>query len=244
MIGGFTRGLARASNILRQDGPGALLHSLAEAVRQKLGRPSPARLAYLSQKAAADAQFDGAHGVDTGGVQHLYGLTIEGDNAAFGVNHIATDPHDFAHAIAQLDMDPNDAAFVDLGAGKARALIMAAAYPFRSITGVEFARELFEAGQDNIAKAASQLDNPARISMILGDAAHFELPDGPVVLYLFNPFGGTVIEEVARRTTQAAKNRNIRLIYMNPVRADAWTSLGWTAPSGERAYTIFAPPAA
>jgi hypothetical protein len=244
MIGGiFGQGVARASNILRQEGTRALLHALAEAVRQRLGYPSPARQAYLSQKAEADAQFDSVHGVDTAGVQHLYGLTIEGGNAAFGVNHIATDPHDFAQAIAQLDIDPNGAAFVDLGAGKARALIMAAAHPFRSITGVEFAHELFAAGQDNIAKAAPQLDNPARISMILGDAAQFDLPDGPVVLYLFNPFGGVVIEEVARRTTEAAKNRIIRLIYMNPVRADAWTALGWAILTNERAYAIFAPPA-
>ena len=239
----LARRISRAMTILREEGPLALGHSLAEAVRQGLGRPSRERLAYLAQKAAVDERFDSANGVDTGGVQHLYGLTIEGENAAFGVNHIATDPHDFAHAIEQLDIAPESAAFVDLGAGKARALIMAGAYPFRAIVGVEFARELHQAGLDNLAKAAPHLREPARISMVLGDAAQYELPEGPVVLYLFNPFGGPVIEQVARRTTLAAKDRPLRLIYMNPVHGDIWTALGWTKLADERAYAIFTPPA-
>jgi hypothetical protein len=239
----LARRISRALTILREEGLLALGHSLAEAIRQGLGRPSPERLAYLAQKAAADERFDSANGVDTGGVQHLYGFTIEGENAAFGVNHIATDPEDFAHAIEQLDIALEGAAFVDLGAGKARALIMAGAYPFRAIVGVEFARELHRAGLDNVAKVAPQLHNPARISMVLGDAAQYELPEGPVVLYLFNPFGGPVIEEVARRTTLAARDRPLRLIYMNPIHGDAWTALGWTRLAEERAYTIFAPPA-
>jgi hypothetical protein len=236
------RRLSRAMTILREEGPSALGHSLIEAVRQGLGRPSRERLAYLARKAAVDERFDSANGVDTGGVEHLYSLTIEGENAAFGVNHIATDPHDFAHAIEQLDVAPEGAAFVDLGAGKARALILAAAYPFRAIVGVEFARELHRAGIDNLTKAGPQLREPARISLVLGDAAEYKLPDGPVVLYLFNPFGGPVIEAVARRATLAARNRPLRLIYMNPIHGDVWTTLGWTRLADERAYAIFAPP--
>lgn len=245
MTGGFlARGLARASTILQQEGPGALAHSVAEAIRQRLGRPSEARLAYLTHKAEADARFDAAHGVDTGGVQHLYGLTIEGANAAFGVNHIATDPQDFEDAIARLDVDVRDAAFVDLGAGKARALMMAAAYPFRAIIGVEFARELHAAGENNLRKAAAALPLPSRISLLLGDATEYELPAGPIILYLFNPFGGAAIEQVARNATLASRDRTIRLIYMNPVHGEAWTALGWKVVAGDRAYTIFAPPSA
>lgn len=239
----LVRRLSRAMTILREEGLFGLAHSLAEVVRQRLGRPSPERLAYLAQKAEVDGRFDGANGVDTGGIQHLYDLTIESDNAAFGFNHIATDPQDFAHAIERLDIALENAAFVDLGAGKARALILAAAYPFRLIVGVEFARELHQAGLDNLAKVAPQLSDPARIAMVLGDAAQYELPDGPVLLYLFNPFGGPVIEEVARRATLAARDRPIRLIYMNPIHGDVWVALGWIRLADERAYTIFAPPA-
>lgn len=237
------RRVSRAITVLREDGPFALCHSLTEAVRQGLGRPSRERLAYLAQKAAVDERFDSANGVETGGVAYLYGLTIEGENAAFGVNHIASDPQDFAHAIEQLDVALESATFVDLGAGKARAIILAAAYPFRAIVGVEFARELHQAGIDNLAKIGPNLSNPARISMVLGDAAQYELPDGPVVLYLFNPFGAPVIEAVARRATLAAQDRPLRLIYMNPIHGDIWTRLGWTRRTDERAYAIFSPPA-
>ncbi|HEY1124730.1 MAG TPA: class I SAM-dependent methyltransferase, partial [Sphingobium sp.] len=241
--GFLTRGLARASIILRQEGPRALAHTIVEAVRQRLGHPSAERLAYLKQKAEADAQFDKAHGVDTGGVQHLYGLTIDSGNAAFGVNHIATDPQDFADALKRLDIVPGDATFVDLGAGKARALILAAAYPFPAIVGVEFAHELHRAGVANLTRTGATIQEPSRISLLLDDATQFEFPDGPIVLYLFNPFGGPVIEEVARRATQASRNRPIRLIYMNPVHANVWANLGWKILANERAYTIFAPPA-
>jgi hypothetical protein len=243
MPASLARRISRVLTILREEGLLAVGRSLIEAVRQRLGRPSPERRAYLTQKAAADERFDSTNGVDTGGVQHLYGLTIEGEHVAFGVNYIATDPDDFAHAIGQIDIALESAAFVDLGAGKARALIMAAAFPFRTIVGVEFARELYQAALDNLAKVAPQLRDPARVSMVLGDAAKYEFPEGQIVLYLFNPFGGPVIEEVARRSTLAAKDRPIRLIYMNPIHGDVWATLGWTKLADERAYTIFAPPA-
>ena len=236
--------IRRAWSICRQQGPGSFVRALMERTRERLGQPSAERIAFLQSKAAADARFDHEYGVDTGGVERLYDLAIEGPNAAFGVNHVAVDPDEFALAMASLDIDLADATFLDLGAGKARAMMLAAAYPFRTITGVEFARELHEAGIENIARAAPRLQAPERLHLHLGDAATFAMPDGPLVIYLYNPFDAPVMAPVAHSATTAwtASPRPMRVLYVNPVHLDVWTGLGWRLISQERAFAILTPP--
>lgn len=241
-IGGRLR---RAWAMCRQQGVRAVLHGASERLREKLNLPSAARQAFLQKKQAADAAFDSQHGIDTGGVQRLYDLTVHSPNAAFGINHVAVDPDEFARAMAGLDIDIGAASFVDLGAGKGRALILAAAHDFHTITGVEFARELYEAGQENLTRAAPGLRDPGRLSLELGDAATYVLPEGPLVLYLYNPFGTPVMGPVAERTTASwkANPRPIRIVYVNHVHIGLWTDLGWTIVADDYAFAILAPPA-
>ena len=53
--------------------------------------------------------------------------------------------------MGKLDVDHREFSFVDYGSGKGRVLMLAAAYPFRRILGVEFSESLDRVARDNIA---------------------------------------------------------------------------------------------
>jgi hypothetical protein len=75
---------------------------------------------------------------------------------------------------------------------------MAAMLPFKKVIGIEFAEELRQDSIENIKNSTYDLGPPDRIHQILGDAAQFEFPNDPLVLYLFNPFDAPIAAAVAR----------------------------------------------
>src|SRR6476646_8806244 len=118
--------------------------------------------------------------------------------------------------------------FVDLGSCKRRALLLAANYPFHRIVGVEFAPELHEVALRNVQHLRHQGVGCTQIELIHGDATAYDFPDTPTVLYLFNPFGGQIVQKVAERAMMSwqSARRPFTIIYVNPVHADRFREAG------------------
>jgi len=107
--------------------------------------------------------------------------------------------------------------FVDLGAGMGRALLLAAEYPFRAVIGVELHPALARIGRKNLAlwRAAGRERAPMRI--VCRDAAEFELPQGPSVAFLFNPFGAPVLRRMLANWSRryAGRSGQLDILYVN-----------------------------
>ncbi len=107
--------------------------------------------------------------------------------------------------------------FIDLGAGMGRALLLASAYPFRAVFGVEMHPTLARIARKNISlwRAAGRVPIPVR--MFCRDALEFPLPAGPCVAFLFNPFGGPVLRRLLRtwRRTLAERPAQLDILYVN-----------------------------
>ena len=232
----------RSQALIREHGLRQFAALFASWFRARLGHVSRGRKEYLAHKSGIDAAFDAEHGVRTGGVEYLYDLTIVGENARFGIHHIASDPSEFHLAMERLDIDLTSATFVDFGSGRGRALIMAAALPFQKIIGIEFAKELHEESLLNLAHALGE--GVERVASILGDATTFILPTSPLVLYLYNPFDAPIVGAVARQAMASwkADPRPIRVVYLNPVFGAEWQNAGWHLLETGEGRAIFGPP--
>jgi hypothetical protein len=107
--------------------------------------------------------------------------------------------------------------FVDIGAGMGRAMLLACAYPFRSIIGVELHPTLARIGRKNLSlwRAAGRSRIPVRMHCC--DAADFPLPAGPCAVFLFNPFAAPVLRRLLRRWGRAFANRagQLDILYVN-----------------------------
>jgi SAM-dependent methyltransferase len=136
--------------------------------------------------------FDLEHGTDTGTVlgRELNTLTLSG---LYTTCHLAITPSALTEAISRLPIAHETFTFVDIGCGKGRALMAACAFPFRRLVGVEISPELCEIARANIARRPEW---SVRISVINQDAVQFTFPEGPLLIFLFNPFTGTILRRV------------------------------------------------
>jgi SAM-dependent methyltransferase len=104
--------------------------------------------------------------------------------------------------------------FVDLGAGMGRAVLLASEFEFKSVIGVELHPMLAGIARKNVRAWRKAGRECAPMRIVEGDAAEFALPDGPVLVFLFNPFGAAVL----RRVLKSWPDRNglpLDLIYVN-----------------------------
>ena len=163
--------------------------------------------------ASASRRFDRSLGVDTAGSLQLQYLTIDSPSAEHGTEAVSTSPKSFDWMLKAVTRPLSAYTFIDLGCGKGRTLILARAYGFHKAIGVEFAQELVEIASNNILTIAKEY--PGGASVVHQDAAQFVFPDGPLVVYLYNPFGPEVFEKVIHRLLQhlSLANNDCYVIY-------------------------------
>jgi SAM-dependent methyltransferase len=122
-------------------------------------------------------------------------------------------------ADSRAHFDFRDFTFVDLGSGKGRTLLMASDYPFRRIIGVELLPSLHQIAEENVSRYKSDSQKCFDLESICADASAFPLPDGPLVLYLFNPFPESGMRRVIANVDQSlrAHPRAVYILYHNPL---------------------------
>jgi len=169
-------------------------HGLRGTARKAVAlvRHVPARLHWRRSERA----FDAGYAIDTAGIVHLHTLDIPSDHAEHGVRYEPTNPEWFRDLVDWLPIDYEDFVFVDFGAGKGRALVLASEFPFRKIVGVEFSPELAEVARRNVTAFRSDRQQCDDFEVVCMDAVEYELPDAPCVLYFYNPFSETVLRRV------------------------------------------------
>ena len=167
----------------------------------------------------ATSDFDKKWGTDTSGVISPKFLGLSGENALFANYYRATRPRLFRLLIDSLNIDPGGYEFVDYGSGKGLIALLASEYPFKKITGVELSRMLHNIANENLQKYASPTKKCQRIEFLCMDATHHELPQGPTVVFLFDPFPDAKVFKkwLSRIESSLAKNpRDVFIVYVGP----------------------------
>lgn len=155
--------------------------------------------------------FDQRHGVDTFGRVALADLAIASENRRFGIYYEPSPSLTFKRLLKRLPADLRDFTFVDFGCGKGRTLIAAHPFGFKRIVGVEFSHELCEIARANVARLGLEVE------VVEGDAVEFAIPDGPCVLYFYNPFDAPVLERVVANVERSWRTtpRKLFVVYLN-----------------------------
>ena len=171
--------------------------------------------------------FDRRFGIETAGCLTLETLSIDSPNKASGVHYEPTPPQVLRHVFSRLSIQYEDYEFVDFGCGKGRVLVLAARYPFKRIIGIEFAPELVEIARRNMAGYHDEQRRCKDIDIVLTDAATFEMPTGPAILYLFNPFDASIVRRIAENLARCVEQHPSTkyVIYYNPLNESVFGSL-------------------
>jgi SAM-dependent methyltransferase len=176
----------------------------------KDSRPEQRRMRF------GDIEYDCDYGVDTTWAR--LPLRVRLREIFSERQYQPTVPQEFHEIMERLPADIDEYTFVDLGSGKGRALLLAAEYPFRRIIGVELQAELHRIAEQNIATFDSPTQLCRDITSVAADARHYEFPDEPFVLYLFNPFPEYVMKTVTENLQQSLERRHrpVYVIYNTP----------------------------
>ncbi len=180
------------------------------------------RFLHLTQELAYDRGIEKLFFVPAKGYVPLETLTIDSPNRPFGHAYHPIHRLSFNWAMAQIPDDLRDFTFVDYGAGRGRALLLAALHPFRRIVGVEFARELQDDATMNIAQFPRSLMKCRDVDCLLMDAVDFPIPDGKGVFLFNDSFDHEVLETVLARIISSYRDnpRRIYLVLVRPLKAE------------------------
>ena len=167
----------------------------------------------------AGQRFDAEHHVTTEALVFLGELDPEaiGPSLEFATHY---EPTPVGQAEALLDaspLKPERATFVDLGAGMGRVVLLAARRPFRAVIGVEISPALVEIARENLAHVRDPQRVARDVKIVRADARGYRFPRGDLVVFLYNPFRGPVLDDVLVNLRAAGERREIVLLYHTPV---------------------------
>jgi SAM-dependent methyltransferase len=171
------------------------------------------------QQARLNLAWDREHGVETAGEIQLDAAGVPQADVARGngVYRPLTEKL-FRASMTSLGIDASRFTFVDIGSGKGKVLFMAADLPFKHIVGVEYAAGLHEVAVRNISTYRSSAQQCRSIEAVHADALTYTLPEGPLVLFIFNALAKEIMRDLLKKLDSdaaAQPDRPLILIYTN-----------------------------
>ena len=167
------------------------------------------------------------YGLDSSGLNNLKRLQLKGDrkNAEIyqGANYFLLEK-----LFTELDEFEINKSLVDFGSGKGRVMIVASYFGFKSITGVEFAKELCATARKNIIP--TQVKFPEKIFNVIHlNAADYQIRSHENVFFFFNPFNEIVMKQVVKNILNSLREspREVYVLYINPVHQEIFLSAGF-----------------
>lgn len=128
-------------------------------------------------------------------------------------------PDIFHRAIRCMNVELTGKTFIDFGSGKGRALLLASSHPFNAVIGVEFNPALHAIAERNIATYKSDSQKCLDLKSVCMDATLFPIPQGDLVIFMFNPFDASVLTQVFDNVcaSMIESPREIHVVYARPL---------------------------
>jgi len=172
--------------------------------------------------------FDEMHGVETGGLIPAGELVTGHSSDAHVTAYYGVAPSILRTLVELwLETEPahaiNRYTFVDIGAGKGRAMLVASELPFKQVIGVELNPAMADVAQCNLdhwieSREGDPTARPhAPVRLVEQDALEFEFPKTPCVAFLFHPFEAPLMKKLLRRMEKqfAGRAGDLDVLYVN-----------------------------
>jgi SAM-dependent methyltransferase len=161
-------------------------------------------------------------------LDRLKNITVKGDNLPHASIYQACNYYVLEKGfnyLASIDEKKN---FTDFGCGKGRAMIVAAYYNFKNITGIDFAKALCIGAEENILKNR-HLYRSSKFKIFCEDVINYNIEKDQTVFFFFNPFDEVVMLKVVKNLLSSLKEkeRKIYIMYANPVHKEIFLSAGF-----------------
>jgi SAM-dependent methyltransferase len=198
---------------------------------------SASKAARIAPNRSVIHPFDRKYGTDTSGYLSPEDLVTGQEHDSLNYGYSAIAPSVFREALRRWQANSPAVAgrieaysFVDAGAGKGRAVLLAAELPFRKVIGIELNPHLARIAQHNVERwrRARRTKSGKGIRIIQADALQFRWPRTPLLVYLYNPFECSLVAHLAEKLAAASRSGSplVDLLYMNPTCTDTLSAQG------------------
>lgn len=163
--------------------------------------------------------FDLTHGVDTSGFVPASECTGDSDLAAQILPYAGSQPSIVRRVLASLP-EPERYAFVDIGCGKGRPLVVASEFPFHRVTGIELSPRLAEVARSNAAIVAARHPRRSAIEIEIDDATRASPPAKCVVYFMYHAFQQSLVSALMAHLERRLQDQSVQhafFVYYNPV---------------------------
>ena len=197
----------------------ALNPLLAKVFRGPLDLNGPVlgRIFYLFEYARSYIEerfeaFDARFGTDTSAP------VFERDQKTSVHFYVPTTASVIYKILHSIPLQPNKLVFVDMGSGKGRALLVASEFPFMKIIGIELSENLHRIAQENVKRYRPASQQCAAFDLKCMDALDYSYGDAPFVLFLFDPFGREILQNIITNLEASlrARPREAYVVYVYP----------------------------
>jgi SAM-dependent methyltransferase len=183
-----------------------------QALGEKLLFASTRRLGALVERRILVPVWERRMGISTSGVIEADELGYEEEET---LPYQPSEWRSLRRSLARDSVSSADA-FLDLGSGLGRVVLMAGEFPFRRIIGVELSAGLHDAATANLERA--RIDRPERIELVRADVREYEIPDDVTVVFMFNPFRFEIFDAAMAQVFASYDRapRRMRIVYRLP----------------------------
>ena len=164
---------------------------------------------YIEERKEA---FDARFGTDTAAP------VFKGDHKPGAYFYVATTASLIYEILNSLALPPDAFAFVDMGSGKGRALLVASEFAFAKIVGIELSPHLQRIAVENIERYSPVSQQCTAFQLHCMDVVDYRYGKEPLVLFLFDPFGRETLRRVIANLEASlkAKPREAYVVYVYP----------------------------
>ena len=158
------------------------------------------------------------YGIDTTGIEEIWQYDISTEDLSEAESYQPSSYYILEKLFLHLPPEALRGSIIDFGCGKGRALVVAMAFGFKKLIGVEIIHELSRDAEQNLLhNKVDKKDN--EFSILNNRAQSIPIPDDSSVFLFFNPFKQQVMELVLQNILDSYKKnpRTLYVFYLNPV---------------------------
>lgn len=166
-----------------------------------------------------DRRFDSRYGTDTAAIVEVAEMSdVVSENLANGIRYEPTRAQPLMAILRSLNL-PGDAALIDIGCGKGRAMIVALEAGITRVDGIDYSQNLCAIAMQNLQRYREVTGREFDCNIETCDATDAVITPEHTVLFMFNPFAATVMEKVLDRVdvSLGLAPRDFWLIYHHPL---------------------------
>ena len=176
--------------------------------------------------------------IDTSRIQDVKRITVKGNNIRHAEMYQGASYYLLEKVFSFMKEIGENKSMIDFGAGKGRAMVVAAAYVYNYVTGVDFALTLCEEAGRNI-NAIQKYYPGTSFNVVHEDVVDYKIENHVNTFFFFNPFNEIIMRNVLKNIQSSLDSapRKVFVIYVNPQHKEVFLRNGFSKIVGWKKLT-------